>query len=76
MIIPPANKSLKGTTVEVWVFVDEKGKVVAGLDAAEPAHQGQGVQPEADPRGERVGVPAGDQGGKAVASWFPYQISM
>lgn len=29
MIIPPANKSLKGTKVEVWVFVDERGKVVA-----------------------------------------------
>ena len=29
MIIPPTNRSLRGTEVQVWVFVDARGRVVA-----------------------------------------------
>jgi len=76
MIIPPANKSLKGTTVEVWVFVDERGKVVPDSTRLNPPTSDKGFnQRLIREASEWVFRPA-TRGGKAVASWFPYQISM
>jgi len=76
MIIPPANKSLKGTTVEVWVFVNEQGKVVPDSTRLNPPTSDKGFnQRLIREASEWVFRPA-TRGGKAVASWFPYQISM
>jgi hypothetical protein len=76
MIIPPANKSLKGTTVEVWVFVNEQGKVVPDSTRLNPPTGDKGFnQRLIREASEWVFRPA-TRGGKAVASWFPYQISM
>ena len=76
MIIPPANKSLKGTTVEVWVFVNEQGKVVPDSTRLNPPTNDKGFnQRLIREASEWVFRPA-TRGGKAVASWFPYQISM
>ncbi len=76
MIIPPANKKLKGTTVEVWVFVDEKGKVVPDSTRLNPPTKDKDFNERLiQEAGEWVFRPA-TKGGKAVASWFPYQISM
>jgi hypothetical protein len=76
MIIPPANKSLKGTTVEVWVFVNDQGKVVADSTRLNPPTSDKGFnQRLIREASEWVFRPA-TRGGKAVASWFPYQISM
>jgi hypothetical protein len=76
MIIPPANRNLKGTTVEVWVFVDERGRVVSDSTRLNPPTRdrsfNQRLMREA---AEWVFRPA-TRGGKAVASWFPYTISM
>jgi hypothetical protein len=76
MIIPPANKSLKGTTVEVWVFVDARGRVVADSTRLNPPTGDKGFnQRLIREASEWVFRPA-TKGGEAVASWFPYQISM
>jgi hypothetical protein len=76
MIIPPSNRSLKGTTVEVWVFVDETGKVVADSTRLNPPTRDRAFnQRLVREAAEWVFKPA-MQAGKAVASWFPYQISM
>ncbi len=76
MIIPPANKSLKGTTVEVWVFVDAKGRVVPDSTRLNPPTGDKGFnQRLIREAAEWVFRPA-TRGGEAVASWFPYQISM
>jgi len=76
MIIPPANKSLKGTTVEVWVFVNDQGKVVPDSTRLNPPTSDKGFnQRLIREASEWVFRPA-TRGGKAVASWFPYQISM
>ena len=76
MIIPPANDALRGTTVEVWVFVDEQGRGVPDSTRLNPPTKdrrfNQRLIREAS---EWVFRPA-QQAGKAVASWFPYQISM
>ncbi len=76
MIIPPSNRSLRGTTVEVWVFVDETGKVVPDSTRLNPPTKDRGFnQRLVREAAEWVFRPA-MQAGKAVASWFPYQISM
>lgn len=76
MIIPPANKSLKGTTVEVWVFVNEQGRVVADSTRLNPPTKDRGFnQRLIREASEWVFRPATREG-LAVASWFPYQISM
>ncbi len=76
MIIPPANKSLKGTTVEVWVFVDTQGRVVPDSTRLNPPTRDRGFnQRLMREAAEWVFKPA-MQGGLAVASWFPYRISM
>lgn len=76
MIIPPANRNLKGTTVEVWVFVDEAGKVVPDSTRLNPPTRDRGFnQRLIREAAEWVFRPA-TRAGQAVASWFPYQISM
>lgn len=76
MIIPPANDALRGTTVEVWVFVDERGRVVPDSTRLNPPTRDRGFnQRLIREASEWVFRPA-QQAGKAVASWFPYQISM
>jgi hypothetical protein len=76
MIIPPANKNLKGTTVEVWVFVDASGKVVPDSTRLNPPTKDRSFnQRLIREAAEWVFRPA-TQAGQAVASWFPYQISM
>ncbi len=76
MIIPPTNRKLKGTTVEVWVFVDETGRVVPDSTRLNPPTKdrrfNQRLIREA---AEWVFRPA-IKAGKPVASWFPYTISM
>jgi hypothetical protein len=76
MIIPPSNRTLRGTTVEVWVFVDEAGKVIPDSTRLNPPTKDRGFnQRLIREAAEWVFRPA-MQAGKPVASWFPYQISM
>lgn len=76
MIIPPTNRSLRGTEVQVWVFVDERGRVVADSTRLDPPTRDGGfnrrlVREAADWSFR----PAIDRG-RAIASWFPYRIRM
>ncbi len=76
MIIPPADESLRGREVQVWVFVNESGRVVADSTRLRPPTPDRDfnrrlLQEAAD----WVFRPA-TQGGQPVAAWFPYTISM
>ncbi len=76
MIIPPSNKSLKGTKVQVWVFVDDAGRVVPDSTRLDPPTKDKSFnQRLIREASEWVFRPA-TKGGKPVASWFPYTISM
>lgn len=76
MIIPPANRDLRGTTVEVWVFVDERGRVVPDSTRLNPPTKNRDFNRRLiQEAGEWVFRPAMREG-KAVPSWFPYTISM
>jgi hypothetical protein len=76
MIIPPDNDRLRGTEVQVWVFVDERGRVVADSTRLEPStRDGDFNRRLIREASEWVFRPA-QQDGEAVASWFPYRIRM
>ena len=76
MIIPPANRSLRGTMVQVWVFVDERGRVVADSTRLDPpTRDGDFNKRLIREAAEWIFRPA-VQEGEAVPSWFPYRISM
>lgn len=76
MIIPPDNDRLRGTEVQVWVFVDETGKVVPDSTRLEPStRDGDFNRRLIREASEWVFRPA-QQGGEPVASWFPYRIRM
>lgn len=76
MIMPPTNEDLRGKQVEVWVFVDVNGRVVADSTYLVPPtgdrSYNERLRSEA---AEWVFRPA-TRDGKAVAAWFPYTISM
>lgn len=76
MIIPPSNDNLRGTEVQVWVFVDVRGRVVPDSTRLDPPTRDRGFN-------RRLIREAADwvfrpavQEGRPVASWFPYKISM
>lgn len=76
MIMPPANDKLRGRQVEVWVFVDERGRVVPDSTRLEPPTSDRDFNRRLiQEAAEWVFEPA-RKGGKAVASWFPYTIAM
>ena len=76
MIIPPSSDRLRGREVEVWVFVDERGRVVADSTRLEPPTSDAGFNRQLiREAAEWIFRPA-TRGGEPVASWFPYRISM
>jgi hypothetical protein len=76
MIMPPANDNLKGKEVEVWVFVDERGRVVPDSTRLEPPTSDRDFNRRLlEEAAQWVFQPA-RKGGEPVAAWFPYTISM
>lgn len=76
MIIPPANKSLKGERVQVWVFVSEDGRVVADSTRLRPPTSDRSFNERLIREAAEWIFEPGRKGGKPVATWFPYTISM
>jgi len=76
MIIPPQNRDLRGTEVQVWVFVDERGRVVADSTRLDPPTRDRGFNRRLiREAAEWVFRPA-VQEGRPIGSWFPYRITM
>jgi hypothetical protein len=76
MIMPPTNRNLRGTEVEVWVFVDERGRVVSDSTRLEPPTRDRRFNQELIRQaGEWVFEPAKREG-EAVPAWFPYRIHL
>lgn len=76
MIIPPTNRDLRGTAVQVWVFVNAAGRVVADSTRLDPPTRDRGFNRRLiSEAAEWIFRPA-VQEGKPVASWFPYRITM
>ncbi len=76
MIIPPTNRRLRGSQVEVWVFVDATGRVVPDSTRLNPPTSDRGFNRRlVEEAAEWVFNPATREG-KPVPAWFPYTISM
>ena len=76
MIIPPANRSLRGQKIEVWVWVNDRGRVVADMTELRPPSSDRDFNARlVREAAEWVFEPA-KRGGRPVASWFTYTISM
>ncbi len=76
MIIPPANKQLRGTTIQVWVFVNEVGQVVPDSTRLNPPTRDRGFNRQLIREAAQWVFRPGTRGGEPVAAWFPYTISM
>lgn len=75
LIIPLSNRSLRGKQVEVWVFVDAAGKVVADSTRLNPPTSDRGFNRRLiQEAAEWVFNPA-RRNDEPVAAWFPYTIS-
>jgi hypothetical protein len=75
MIIPPTNDALRGTEVQVWVFVDERGRVVADSTRLDPPTRDGGLNRRLIREAAEWSFRPAVQEGRPVASWFPYKIS-
>lgn len=76
MIIPPTNRDLRGTEVQVWVFVNAAGRVVADSTRLEPPTKNRDFNRRlVEEAAEWVFRPA-TRAGTPVAAWFPYRIIM
>lgn len=76
MIIPPSSDRLKGRDVEVWLFVDATGRVVPDSTVLRPPTSDRDYNRRLiREAAEWVFEPA-RQGGKPIAAWTSYRISM
>lgn len=76
MIIPPTNSDLRGTEVQVWVFVDAQGRVVADSTRLDPPTRDRGFNRRLIREASEWVFRPAIREGQPVASWFPYRISM
>ncbi len=76
MIMPPPNDRLKGTQIQVWVFVDERGLVVSDSTRLRPPTRDRGYNRRLIEQAAEWTFEPAQQGGQPVASWFPYTITM
>ncbi len=76
IVIPPTKEDLRGSEIEVWVFVDQQGRVVADSTRIQPPTPDRGFNEQLlGDAAQWVFEPA-RQNGVPVAAWFPYTISM
>lgn len=76
MIIPPTNRDLRGTEVQVWVFVNESGRVVSDSTRLDPPTRDRGFNRRLIREASEWVFRPAVQEGTPIASWFPYKISM
>jgi hypothetical protein len=76
MIIPPTNRDLRGTEIEVWVFVNEQGRVVADSTQLRPPTSDRRFNEQLTREAAQWVFNPARENGVAVAAWFPYVIGM
>lgn len=76
MIMPPSHKALKGKEIEVWVFVNAQGRVVADSTRLRPPTSDEAFNRQLLREAAQWVFEPARKGGEAVAAWFPYTISM
>lgn len=74
VIFPPLSDELKGSEIQVWVFVDERGRVVPDSTRLRPPTGDRSYNRRLiEEAAEWIFLPA-RRGGEPIATWFPYTI--
>lgn len=76
VIWPPSSKSLKGKTVEVWVFVDATGTVVADSTRLNPPTSDGGFNRRLIKEAAEWAFNPARRNDEAIAAWYSYSWSM
>lgn len=76
LIMPPTNRDLRGSQVEVWVFVNEDGRVVPDSTQLRPPTSDRRFNEQLEREAAQWVFDPAREGGAPVAAWFPYRISM
>jgi hypothetical protein len=76
MIIPPTNSRMRGSQIQVWVFVNEQGRVVADSTRLDPATSDRRFNRQLMEEAAQWVFEPARQDGTPVPAWFPYTISM
>jgi hypothetical protein len=76
LIIPPTNNRLRGQEIQVWVFVNEDGRVVADSTRIEPPTSDRRFNQQIITEAAQWVFQPARRDGRPVPSWFPYTISM
>ena len=74
VIIPPNDKALRGKSVQVWVFVNERGRVIADSTRLDPPTSSRDLNRQLIREASEWMFRPAVQEGQAVASWYPYRI--
>ena len=74
VIIPPNHNSLRGTAVQVWVFVNERGRVIADSTRLDPPTRSRDLNRQLIREASEWMFRPAVREGKAVSSWYPYKI--
>lgn len=76
MIIPPSDDDLRGKAFEVWLFVDERGRVVADSTYLRPPTGNGGLDRRLlREASEWIFNPA-RRGGQTIAAWTTYRFQV
>lgn len=78
MILPPADRprSVRGREVTVWVFVTERGRVVADSTRLEPPTPDAGYNRRLRQSAAEWSFEPARRTGRPVAAWYPFQIDL
>ena len=76
MIMPPANRDLRGREVEVWVFVDESGRVVPDSTRLVPPTPDRRFNEQLEQDAAQWVFEPARENGQPVAAWFPYTVGL
>jgi hypothetical protein len=76
LIMPPTSNRLRGQEIQVWVFVNEDGRVVADSTRIEPPTSDRRFNQQIIAEAAQWVFQPARRDGRPVPSWFPYTISM
>ncbi len=76
MIVPPSNENMRGTEIEVWVFVNAQGQVIPDSTRLAPPTRDDGFNDRLRREAAQWVFEPARRDGQPVAAWFPYRISM
>ncbi|MBA4156288.1 MAG: hypothetical protein H0X65_02305 [Gemmatimonadetes bacterium] len=78
MILPPADRprSVRGREVTVWLFVTERGRVVADSTRLDPPTPDAGYNRRLRQSAAEWSFEPARRTGRPVAAWYPYQIDL